>query len=466
MANRHGLISGATGTGKTVTLQVLAENFSKLGVPVVTADVKGDLSGVSQAGTPHVKIDERLTKIGLENYSQKRFPVSLWDLYGEKGHPVRTTISEMGPLLLSRLLSLSETQEQILEMAFKFADDEGMLLLDMKDLMALIKWLGDNSKELQSTYGNISSASIGAIQRRLLALEEAGGDKFFGEVAIKLDHLMQKDFSGNGVVSIIDASSLMHDKRLYSTFLLWVLSELFEDLPEVGDAELPKLIFFFDEAHLLFNDAPKVLIEKIETVVRLIRSKGVGVYFVTQSPADVPENVLGQLGNKIQHALRAYTPKDRKSIKAASDSFRPNPLFKTEDAITNLGTGESLVSVLDEDGAPTIVEKVLNSPPESRMGPITPEERKEIVDRSPLQSLYSEVIDRESASEILAKRTEELIKKREEEAKKEEEEKEKKKASKRQSPAEAFFKSIARSIGSQVGRQIIRGVLGSITGKK
>ncbi len=465
MANRHGLVAGATGTGKTVTLQVLAEHFVRMGVPVFTADIKGDLSGISQAGTPHEKIDARLQKIGLPQYTQRGYPVIFWDLFGKNGHPIRTTVSEMGPLLLSRLLDLNDTQQGVLDITFRVADDQGLLLLDLKDLRSLLTWVGDNGSELRNEYGNIASATVGAIQRRLIGLEDAGAEEFFGEPALNLQHLMQVDFSGNGVISVLDASELMSDPRVYTTFLLWLLSELFEELDEVGDAEKPRLVFFFDEAHLLFKGAPKALVEKIETVTRLIRSKGVGVYFVTQDPADIPEEVLGQLGNRIQHALRAYTPSARKDVKAAAAAFRENPAFSTEEEITQLGVGEALVSLLDKNGSPTIVEKILVSPPESRMGPATKEERNIVLSRSPLKGTYDEAIDRESAFEILKKRREEKVKEEEAEA---EEKAQKKKSSgyQRQTPTEAFFKSILRSVGSQVGRRIARGVLGSMLGGK
>ncbi len=466
MSNRHGLIAGATGTGKTVTLQILAEGFSRLGVPVFTADIKGDLSGLSIAGSPHPNIDERLLKIDLESYRQRPYPVVFWDIFGEHGHPIRTTISEMGPLLLSNLLDLNETQSGILYGCFKIADDQGLLLLDLKDLRSMLTWMGDNAKELRNEYGNISSASIGAIQRKLLVLEEQGAEHFFGEPALKLSDLMQVDFSGNGVISIFDATKLIAQApRVYSSFLLWLLSELFEQLPEVGDPDIPKLVFFFDEAHLLFDQTPKILIDKIEQVVRLIRSKGVGIYFITQSPQDIPEDILGQLGLKIQHALRAFTPKDIKFIKSAAQSFPPNPDFDTETAITALGIGEALVSVLDDKGKPLPVQLTLIRPPETRIGPLAEEERQHRIKRSPLQGRYEHIVDRESAYEILKDRAKEIQNQQEEAERLKTSEKTKPTSGRtRQSAGEAFIKSAARAIGSQIGRQIIRGILGSFFG--
>jgi len=473
MGNRHGLVAGATGTGKTVTLQILAEGFSRLGVPVFLADVKGDLAGLCKPAAPHPKIQERIDRIAIQDYQSRGYPVVFWDLFGGNGHPVRTTVSEMGPLLLSNLLELNDTQEGVLYACFRVADDNGLLLLDLKDLQAMLAWMSENRKELEKEYGNIASASVAAIQRDLLVLDEQGADRFFGEPAIRLEDLMITDFSGNGVISVLDATKLMHTSpRLYATMLLWLLSELFEQLPEVGDPERPRLVFFFDEAHLLFDTAPKALLEKVEQVVRLIRSKGVGVYFITQSPTDIPDDVLGQLGLKVQHALRAFTPKEQKAVKAAAQSFRPNPALNTEQVITQLGIGEALVSTLDAKGSPTPVERVLVRPPESRIGPITDEERKEHIGRSPLRGRYEEGVDRESAYELLKKRAEEAAKAAEDEARRAEEEKARKAAesararsgSRRQSTGEAFIKSAARSIGSQIGRQIVRGVLGSLLG--
>lgn len=461
MANRHGLITGATGTGKTVTLQTLAENFSRNGVPVFMADVKGDLSGMARAGMPSEKIQQRIQLLGLSNYQNAAYPTQLWDVYGKRGLPIRATISNLGPLLLAQLLELNETQVGVLYAAFKIADANGLLLLDMKDLRALLTWIADNAKSLQAQYGNLAATSIAAIQRQLLVLEEQGADEFLGEPQITLTDLMQSDFSGNGVVSVLDATALMTKPHLYAMFLLWLLSELFEELPEVGDLEKPKLVFFFDEAHLLFNDAPKALVEKIEQVVRLIRSKGVGVYFVTQNPLDVPETILGQLGNRVQHALRAFSPKDQKAVRAAAQTFRANPKLDTETAITELGVGEALVSVLDDKGQPTPVERVFICPPQSRIGPLSDSERSEQMQKSPLRSKYEQALDRESAYEILAARTQQDALT------------ENTPASAQNTRVEpnptaellgAFAKSAVRSIGTQVGREIIRGVLGSLLG--
>ncbi|MFP5506577.1 MAG: helicase HerA-like domain-containing protein, partial [Gammaproteobacteria bacterium] len=404
MANRHGLIAGATGTGKTVTLQILAEGFSRAGVPVFMADVKGDLSGISQAGEAKPKLLERARTIGIENFAPRAWPSLFWDLFGAQGHPIRTTVSDMGPLLLSRLLELNDTQEGVLNLAFKLADDEGLLLLDFKDLRSLLAYVGDNAKALKTTYGNVSSASIGAIQRGLLALEQQGTADFFGEPALALDDLMHTDFSGNGVISILAADKLMHTPKAYATFLLWLLAELFEELPEAGDLPKPKLVFFFDEAHLLFDDAPKALVDQVEQVVRLIRSKGVGVYFVTQNPLDLPDTILGQLGNRVQHALRAFTPRDQKAVRAAAQTLRANPDLDVEAAITELGVGEALVSLLDAKGTPGIVQRALIRPPTSRIGPASPEERRQILERSPLRGKYDQAIDRASAHEHLLER--------------------------------------------------------------
>ncbi|MCU7849061.1 MAG: DUF853 domain-containing protein [Candidatus Thiodiazotropha sp. (ex Lucinoma kastoroae)] len=470
MANRHGLITGATGTGKTVTLQILAEAFSRLGVPVFTADVKGDLSGLAGSGKTHPKITERLDYIKIEGHQFEPCPVLFWDVYGKQGHPVRTTVSEMGPTLLANLLELNETQEGVLQIAFSVADDEGLLLLDLKDLRSMLNWVADSAKTLEREYGRISRQSVTAILRRLLVLEEAGGEIFYGEPAIQIEHLMQTDFSGRGVVSILDATTLYHSPRIYATFLLWLLSELMEELPERGDADLPKLVFFFDEAHLLFSSAPKALLQKITQVVRLIRSKGVGVFFITQYPNDVPDEVIGQLGNRIQHALRAFTPRDKKAVKAAAETFRENPAFDTREVISNLGVGEALISTLDKKGVPSIVEKTLMAPPRSQFGPVDQKEREKIIKRSPFNTTYQAEIDRESAYELLKKREEELIKRREQQAQKEAAEKEQNRTkkssggSRRQGIGEAFAKSVARAIGSKLGRQIVRGILGSIIG--
>ncbi len=465
MANRHGLITGATGTGKTVTLQTLAESFSNIGVPVFLADVKGDVSGLGKPAKPHPKIDERINIIGIEHYQMKACPVVFWDFYGQKGHPLRTTVSEIGPLLWSNLLELNDTQTGVLYSCFKVADDKGWLLLDLKDLRAMLAWIGDNADALRSDYGNISSASIGAIQRKLLVLEEQDAELFLGEPAINLDDLMRCDFSGQGIVNIFDASKIIQTSpRLYATFLLWLLSELFENLPEVGDAEKPKFVMFFDEAHLLFDEAPKVLTDKIEQVVRLIRSKGVGIYFITQSPLDVPEAILGQLGLKVQHALRAFTPKDKKTVKMVAETFPENPAIDTEACITELGTGEALVSVLSEKGQPTPVERILIRPPESRIGPMTDEERNEQLQRSPYKGRYEQLLDRESAYEILKKRAEEntLAVEQRKTAAPSKPSGSTTRTNNQQSAADAFFKSAARAVGSQLGRSIIRGVLGSI----
>jgi uncharacterized protein len=458
MANRHGLIAGATGTGKTVTLRTLAEQFSAIGTPVFMADVKGDLSGLPFPGGENPKVKERIEKLGLEGFAFQGFPVAFWDVFGEQGHPVRTTVSEMGPLLFSRILMLNEIQSGVLTLVFKIADDNGLLLLDLKDLRAMLQYVGDQADQFKTQYGNISPASVGAIQRGLLALEEQKGDKFFGEPALNLQDLMQTDAKGKGVVNILASDRLMQSPKLYATFLLWMLSELFETLPEVGDPEKPKLVFFFDEAHLLFDDAPKILVEKIEQVVRLIRSKGVGVYFITQNPLDLPETVLGQLGNRVQHALRAFTPRDQKNVKAAADTFRASPKLNVAKAITELEVGEALVSVLDEKGAPTKVERAYICPPHSRLTPLTPEERGKIIKESAIYGHYEKAVDRESAYEKLKARAEQV---------KGEPIPQKRPAEPRSQAGDlltAAAKSAAHAIGSQIGRQIIRGVLGSIFG--
>ena len=465
-ANRHGLIAGATGTGKTVSLQVLAEGFSRLGVPVFLSDVKGDLTGISQPGHEHPKITERIEKIGIDDFSFEGYPTVLWDLLGEQGHPVRTTISDMGPLLLTRLLDLNDTQEGVLNIAFRLADDEGLLLLDLADLRTTLKYIGDNRKEFQNAYGNISSASIGAIQRRLLVLEEQGADQFFGEPALDLWDFMRTGAKGYGNINILMADKLMMSPRLYATFLLWLLSELFETLPEVGDLDKPRLVFFFDEAHLLFDDAPDALIDKIEQVVKLIRSKGVGIFFITQNPLDVPDSVLGQLGNRVQHALRAFTPRDQKAVRAAAQTFRINPDLDIEATITQMGVGEALVSMLEDKGTPGIVERTLICPPRSRIGPASDSERQELIRKSPFAGRYDEAIDRISAHEKLTERAEIAAREAEEAARAMEEKKKQerlsKQSSRRQSVGEALVKSVARSIGSQVGRTLIRGILGSL----
>ena len=473
MANRHGLIAGATGTGKTVSLQVMAEAFSKIGVPVFMADVKGDLSGLAQPGILNDKIRSRLERIGLDNFAGQPNPVLFWDIFHENGHPVRTTISDIGPLILSNLLELNDTQTGVLYSTFDFADDNGFLLLDLKDLRAILNWISENNKSLPSEYGNISASSVGAIQRRLLILEEQGAEYFFGEPAIRLDDLMITDFSGRGVISILDVTKLMtHSPRLYSTFLLWLLAELFEQLPEVGDMNRPKLVLFFDEAHMLFDRAPRALLDKIEQVVRLIRSKGVGIYFITQSPLDIPMDVLGQLGTRVQHALRAFTPRDKKAVKTVAGTFRQNPSLDTASVITELGTGEALVSILDDTGTPTQVERILIRPPESRIGPLTKDERTTIIQRSPLKGRYDEVLDRESAYEQLKQRSvdaarQEAIEKAEQQQKEHKDEEKIRPARRsRQTPVEAMVTSAARSIGSQLGRRLIRGIMGSLLGGK
>jgi len=475
LANRHGLVTGATGTGKTVTLQVMAERFSSIGVPVFMADVKGDLAGLSQPGSTSPKFAERLKLLGVEAPAFAGVPTVFWDVFGTQGHPVRATISDMGPLLLSRILNLNETQTGVLALVFKVADDNGWLLLDLKDLRALLQHAGDNAQSFQTSYGNVSAASIGAIQRGLLALEQQGGAKFLGEPMLNIDDLLQTDGS-RGVVNILAADRLMQSPQLYATLLLWLLAELYERLPEVGDRDKPKLVFFFDEAHLLFTDAPKVLLDRIEQVVRLIRSKGVGVYFVTQNPLDVPDIVLGQLGNRVQHALRAFTPRDQKAVKTAAETMRANPKIDTEKAITELGVGEALISFLDEKGRPEMVERAYILPPGSRIGPITPEERAAIMANSPVKGVYDQTVDRESAYEKLKGRAATSADA----------------AAAGGAPAggglwdsvkgslgglmtgsgrkdsimEAVAKSAARTVGSTVGREIVRGVLGSLLGKR
>jgi DNA helicase HerA-like ATPase len=470
MANRHGLVAGATGTGKTVTLQVLAEQMSKAGVSVFTADVKGDLSGIALPSNPSDKLLKRVNDLNVPKYTPEGNPVVFWDIYGKTGHPLRTTITEMGPLLLGRLLNLNDTQQGVLAAAFSLADDEGLLLLDLKDLRSLLEWMAQHSADYKSKYGNISSSTVGTIQRGLLSLNDAGGDVFFGEPALNIQNLFAKDDKGHGIINVLDATKLINDPRLYSTFLLWLLSELFETLPEVGDQEKPKLVFFFDEAHLLFNGSPKPLIEKIEQLVRLIRSKGVGVYFVTQSPLDVPETVLGQLGNRVQHALRAFTPKDQKAVKVAAQTFRQNPALDTEKLLTELAVGEALVSFLESTGTPAIVESVRIFPPASRIGPLTIEEHQAIVNRSPYAGVYEQAVDRESAFEKIQQRMKpspsKQVKEKQTEAEPEYSEPKRSVGRPRQSIAEAMMKSTARSVGNTLGRQIVRGLLGSIFGKK
>ncbi|MEM7008230.1 MAG: helicase HerA-like domain-containing protein [Thermodesulfobacteriota bacterium] len=454
MANRHGLIAGATGTGKTVTLQVLAENFSKIGVPVFMSDVKGDLSGISAPGKDHPKITERINTIGLTDFDFNGNPVVFWDVFGELGHPIRTTISEMGPLLLSRLLNLNDTQTGVLTLIFRIADDDGLLLLDIKDLRSILQYAAEHASEFSTEYGRISRASVGAIQRKLLTLEDQGGDIFFGEPALNLDDFLQTDENGNGIINILASNKLIGSPRIYATLLLWLLSELFEQLPEVGDPDKPKLVFFFDEAHLLFDNAPEALQEKIEQVARLIRSKGVGVYFVSQNPLDIPDEVLGQLGNRIQHALRAYTPRDQKAVRSAAQTFRTNPNLDTETVITELGVGEALISFLDEKGRPNIVEKALIRPPYSQMGPIEHRARNTIIQNSIIYGFYEKLVDRESAYELLQKRAEQTPKSKTKAKKKP--------ARQRQGIMETMAKSAARSVGRQIANKLMRGILGSI----
>ena len=493
MANRHGLVAGATGTGKTVTLQVMAEHFSRIGVPVFMADVKGDLAGVSQPGTASPKIQERLGLLKIADHPFEGSPVTFWDIFGEQGHPVRTTVSDLGPLLLSRLLNLNDVQSGVLTLVFRIADDSGLHLLDFKDLRAMAQYAGDHAGEFETEYGRISPASIGTIQRGLLTLDDQNADLFFGEPSLELEDLMQTDPAGRGQINILAADKLMLTPRAYSTFLLWLMSELFERLPEVGDQDKPRLVFFFDEAHLLFTDAPQVLLEKIEQVVRLIRSKGVGIYFVTQNPLDIPDVILGQLGNRVQHALRAFTPRDQKAVRSAAETFRQNPKIDVETAITQLGTGEALVSFLDEKGQPGIVERAYVLPPHGRIGPIAPPERQAVIQGSLVFGHYERAVDRESAYELLKARAQQAAAAQAQAQAQAEAE-----AQARRTPygyppppgrsprpypdypapprrpagrsrdtlMEAMAKSAARSVGSSLGRQILRGVLGSILGGK
>ncbi|OWW02601.1 ATP-binding protein [Rhizobium sp. R72] len=487
--NRHGLVTGATGTGKTVTLQVLAEGFSKAGVPVFCADIKGDLSGIAAKGEPKDFLTKRAEQIGFDDYEFDQFPVIFWDLFGEKGHRVRTTIAEMGPLLLARLMDASEPQEGVINIAFKIADQGGLPLLDLKDFSSLLNYMAENATELSSQFGLISKASVASIQRGLLVLEQQGAEHFFGEPALKIGDIMRTNNRGYGQISVLAADQLMMNPRLYATFLLWLLSELFEELPEVGDPEKPNLVFFFDEAHLLFNDAPKVLLERVEQVVRLIRSKGVGVYFVTQNPLDVPETVLAQLGNRVQHALRAYSPREQKAVKTAADTFRPNPAFDCATVITTLGTGEALVSTLEAKGSPSIVERTLIRPPSGRVGPLTDAERQQVMDKSPVLGVYDEDLDRESAFEILAARakkasdadaakqaqptqpTEGSASGRwtlpgfgddDNEPQDKSQGRARSSGYQRETVVEAAMKSVARTVATQVGRALVRGILGSL----
>ncbi|AHA99820.1 MULTISPECIES: helicase HerA-like C-terminal domain-containing protein [Brucella] len=469
--NRHGLVTGATGTGKTVSLQVLAESFSAAGVPVFCADIKGDLSGIAAAGVLNDGLKKRAAEVKLDPYEMRAAPVIFWDIFGEKGHPVRATISEMGPLLLSRLMNLTDAQEGVLNIAFRLADEEGLLLLDLKDLQAILTEMAGRSDELSAKYGNVNKASVGAIQRSLLVLDQQGGSKFFGELALRIADLMRTTTDGRGVVSVLAADKLMMNPRLYSTFLLWLMSELFEELPEVGDPDKPKMVFFFDEAHLLFDEAPKALIDRVEQVVRLIRSKGVGIYFVTQNPLDVPETVLAQLGNRVQHALRAYTPRETNAVKTAADTFRPNPDFNTFQAITSLGTGEALVSTLQAKGVPSMVQRTLMRPPSSRIGPLTPEERAQIIAASPVAGQYDQPLDRDSAFEMLARKAADAAAAQQKTGQEEEggggllgdiigTALGTGRRSGRQTVAEAAMKSVVRSVGSSLGRALVRGILG------
>ena len=463
-ANRHGLIAGATGTGKTVTLQALAESFSQQGVPVFLADVKGDISGISQAGKSHPKINERLQALNLPVDQWRGCPTVFWDLYAKQGHPIRATISDMGPLLLSRLMGLNETQEGILNIAFAVADDQGLLLLDLKDLRSILMHVSDNAADLRSLYGNVSATSIGAIQRRLLMLERGGAKKFFGEPMLDLDDLMQVDSSGAGYVNVLVANKLVQEPAVYSTLLLWLMSELFENLPEIGDPDKPRLVVFFDEAHLMFKDTPKALVDKIEQVVRLIRSKGVGVYFITQSPGDIPDSVLAQLANRVQHALRAFTPKEQKVIKSAADTFRSDGSFSVRDAISQMGVGEALISTLQANGSPSVVKRTLVKPPLSRIGPAKKAEYKVVIDASPCAGKYEETVDRESAFELLSKRAAKAAEEAAEvkPTKKRVNAAPKPRGRQRQGMLETFAKSMVRSLGSKAGRALVRGIMGSL----
>ena len=472
--NRHGLVTGATGTGKTVTLQGLAEGFSAAGVPVFAADIKGDLSGIAAMGKMLDWQTKRAAEIGFTDYAPSKFPTIFWDLFGKQGHPIRTTVSEMGPLLLSRILDLNDTQEGVLNIAFKYADDNGLLILDLKDLRALLVEIANNSKEVSTRYGNVATATVGAVQRQLLVLEQQGGDMFFGEKALEISDFMRTTVDGKGYVSVLAADELMRAPRLYATFLLWLLSELFEALPEVGDPDKPRLVFFFDEAHLLFDDAPKALVDKVEQVVKLVRSKGVGVYFVTQNPADIPDAVLAQLSNRVQHALRAYTPSEQKAVRMAADSFRPNPDFSTEEVITQLGIGEALVSVLEDKGVPSIVGRTMIRPPSGQVGPLAPEERQAAIATSPVAGVYDTMVDRESAYEVLTRKSEErqaaqaardqaAAEAKEAAAREKAERAAQPRRSTRQTPVEAAINSFSRTMASSLGRALVRGILGGLT---
>ncbi|QOW44877.1 MULTISPECIES: helicase HerA-like domain-containing protein [Acinetobacter] len=488
-ANRHGLIAGATGTGKTITLKVLAESFSRIGVPVFLADAKGDVSSIAKAGSSNPKFDERIQSLSIESIPFAASPTIFWDLFGEQGHPIRTTVSEIGPLLLAQILNLNETQEGVLSAVFRIADDQGLLLIDFKDLKAILSYVSENAAALKTEYGNLSPASLGAIQRNLLALGDQGGDRFFGEPSLDIMDFIQTDSNGQGYINLLAADKLINIPKLYATFLLWMLSELFEKLPEVGDMDKPKLVFFFDEAHLLFNNTSPALQEKIQQVVRLIRSKGVGIYFITQSPLDIPEDVLGQLGNRVQHALRAFTPKDQKAVKTAADTFRANPEFKVDEAITELAVGEALISCLDEQGTPQVVERGMVMPPYSSFSPITLDERKALMTQSIVAGVYEAEVDRDSAYEILQRKVAEstqqqaaikaaaeqekqqqIIEKQQAKAQQQQEKEEAKAAAARakmtQDVLGTFAKSAARSLGGTTGQKIVRGLLGSLFGGK
>jgi uncharacterized protein len=462
MSNRHGLVAGATGTGKTVTLQALAEHFSSIGTAVFAADIKGDLSGVSQPGGGNPKVDDRLKQLKITDHSNEAFPVQFWDVFGEQGTPIRSTVSEMGPLLLARLLECNEVQEGVLNIVFKFADDNGLLLLDLKDLRAMVQYIGEHASEMNAQYGMVSTASIGAIQRGLLSLESQDGGTFFGEPAIKLTDFIRSE-GGKGVINILAADKLFQRPKLYTCFMLWLLSELYENLPEAGDMDKPKLVFFFDEAHLLFDNAPKELLDKIEQVIRLIRSKAVGVYFVTQNPADVPESVLGQLGNRVQHALRAFTPADQKGIREAAQTFRPNPKFKVEEVITQLGVGEALVSFLDEKGAPQVTDRAFIVPPQGHIGAIDASSRSAIMNSSQLHSQYAVSVDNDSAYERITAKAQESAAAQSQQS---QEAPKSSRGSGRMGMAETIEKSVLRSFSSRVGTQIARGILGGIFGGK
>ena len=492
-ANRHGLIAGATGTGKTVTLKVMAENFSRIGVPVFLADAKGDVSSIAKAGSDNPKFDERIKSLGLDTIAFAASPTIFWDLFGEQGHPIRTTVSEIGPLLLAQMLNLNDTQEGVLSAVFRIADDQGLLLIDFKDLKAMLSYVSDNANDLKADYGNLSPASLGAIQRNLLALGDQGGEQFFGEPSLNILDFIQTDSNGHGYINLLAADKLMNTPKLYATFLLWMLSELFEQLPEVGDLDKPKLVFFFDEAHLLFDNASPALQQKIEQVVRLIRSKGVGIYFISQNPLDIPETVLGQLGNRVQHALRAFTPKDQKAVKTAADTFRANPEFKVDQAITELAVGEALISFLDEQGTPQIVERGWIMPPYSAFSPLSADERKALMSQSIVAGIYERAVDRDSAYEMLQRKVSESAaqqqaqleaaqqaKQQETDAKQQAKEQERLAREQQKADEKAqrerdkltqdvlgtFAKSAARSLGGPTGQRLVRGLLGSLFGKR